>query len=254
MGSPERAPLASELIVLTALAGEAEALLAGAAPFPGAPAPGAFFRRTLASGRTVLVGFTGMGPAVARETARAAVRLGSPLVLAGVGGALRPDLQPGDLVLLEASQRDASSTSRMAFDPALTAELGRVFEAAGLPFRRGESVELASIAGTGEQKRALAARVPGAAVVAMEDLAVLEVAREAGIPCAAFRVVVDRIDDKVPDLTGALDGAGRPRPLHFAAKIARSPTLALALPGLARSFLASRATLDPALEAVLGLA
>ncbi|MBI3724130.1 hypothetical protein HY251_09295, partial [bacterium] len=65
--------------------------------------------------------------------------------------------------------------------------------------------------------------------------------------------VVDRLDDRVPDLTEALDGAGGPRPLRLASHLARRPSELLALPGLARSFGLARASLDRALEAALAL-
>lgn len=251
-----------ELLICTALASEAETLVRGARRRRGAvPDPGELHDLADASGRSALGGFTGMGSAAVERFFAA---LGaSPetrprrVVFGGLAGALRPDLAPGSLVLCESAVRVASTPEPAALPstPALVNRLARAFESTSLPFTRGLVLEVARIEGGPDAKRALAARHPQAHVVAMEDAAAIHAARALEAEIAIVRVVIDGLEDSLPDLSPALDAAGRPRPLAFAAHLARHPSAVLALPALARNFSVARTTLDRALKvAVAALA
>jgi nucleoside phosphorylase len=253
-GAPAAAATVPELCVLTALASEAESLVACSRAELGlVPAPAEIRRLFLAPSRDVWVGYTGLGREAVRATfaALSGERAPRRVVYAGVAGALRGDLATGDLVLLEGALGEGREGVRTS--PVLTASLATAFERAGLAFRRGWSLEIGKLAGTPDEKRELARRVPEACVADMEDHAALAAARELGpgVEVAAFRVVIDRLADNLPDLSSALDGAGRPRALQLAAHFLRRPGEITALPGLARSFGRARATLDRALSAAL---
>ncbi len=253
------------LLILTALASEAQSLVTLGRPEVGlVPPPGELrrvWRPTSGDAKEpraeeVWVGYTGLG----RAAARAAVlpfkgeRAPRRVIFAGVGGALRGDLDTGDIVVLEAAHTDTDETSRIETSPALTTALEAAFERSGLAARRrGSALEVGKIASTPDDKRALARRWPDACVLGMEEHAVLAAAREVGAEIAAFRVVVDRLQDTVPDLSPGLDGAGRPRALKLAAHLVRTPAALRALPALARNFGAAKAVLDRALHACLEL-
>jgi nucleoside phosphorylase len=246
-----------ELLVLTALAAEAEALVAGSALEPGiVETPAELHRLTAASGRTVLGGFTGLGAAAVRRAFGdlAARAPGRPrrVVFGGVAGALRGELERGELVLVEGALDEEGAA--VATDRVLTDDLARALEKAHIPFRRGLALEVGRVEGRPEAKRDLARRFPEALVVAMEDATAIRAARGLGAEVAVVRAVVDRLDDRLPDLSPALDGAGRPRPLRLAAHLALRPAAVLTLPVLARSFGRARAALDGALRASLELA
>lgn len=245
------------LLIVTALASEAQSLVSLGRPEVGlVPPPGELRRVWRPSSPEVWVGYTGLG----RVAGRAAIlpfkgdKAPKRVIFAGVGGALRGDLDTGDIVVLEGAFHDGSETERVETTPRLTAALEASFERSGLSARRrGSALEVGKIASTPDDKRALARRWPDACVLGMEDHAVISAAREIGAEIAAFRVVVDRLGDSVPDLSPGLDGAGRPRALKLAAHLVRQPAALRALPGLARSFATAKAVLDRALHAALEL-
>lgn len=241
--------------MLTALAAEAETLVEVGSPECGVavPPPAVLKRRMLPDGRDAWVGYTGTGPEAARA-ALAAFRDRPPKVVffGGVAGGLRGDLAAGDLVLLDSVVREGGSlveTSRELTD-AFAAALERHGVAAR---RKAMAVEVPRIASDPEAKRALARHFPEACVVAMEDHAVVAGARALGAQVVAFRVVLDGLGDHLPDLSPALDGAGRPRPLQFVRHLIGNPGTIRALPGLARTFGVARAKLDAAMEVALEL-
>ncbi len=244
------------LLIMTALASEAQSLVTLGRPEVGLVPPPGELRRVWRPSTEVWVGYTGLG----RAAARAAFlpfkgeRAPKRVIFAGVGGALRGDLDTGDIVVLESAFTDASETERVETTPRLTAALSEAFERSGLSARRrGAVLEVGKIASTPDDKRALARRWPDALVLGMEDHAAIVAAKEIGAEIAAFRVVVDRLVDSVPDLSPGLDGAGRPLALKLAAHLVRTPAALRALPGLARSFSTAKAVLDRALHAVLEL-
>ncbi len=157
---------AARLVVLAPLRIEAAALRAG---LPGA-----------------IVVRTGMGPRRASETARAAAANDAgAIAVAGVCGALAPDLRPGDVVVAtEVRHADGTVAARCSSGP-LAAALRR----AGIPARLGPIVSMDHLVRSGE-RAALAAT--GALAVDMESAWLAEAA--AGRPFAVLRVVADTPD------------------------------------------------------------
>jgi nucleoside phosphorylase len=246
------------LLILTALASEAESLVSLGKPEVGlVPPPGELRRIWRPQRNEAWVGYTGLG----RGAARAAIlpfkgdRAPKRIVFAGVAGALRGDLDTGDLVVVDAAVTDGvEGGERVETSPTLTAAVEAALERSGLSARRrGSGVEVGKILGVPDDKRALARRFPDACVVAMEDHAAILAARKVGAEIAVVRVVVDRLNDSVPDLSPGLDAAGRPLALKLAAHLVRQPSALRALPGLARSFGTAKAVLDRALHAFLEL-
>jgi nucleoside phosphorylase len=243
------------LLILTALASEAQALVAHGKPEVGLVPPPGELRRIWRAGKSeVWAGYTGLGA----DAARAAIlpfkgeRAPKRIVFAGVAGALRGDLDVGDLVVLEGAVSEGGGLAET--DTGFTAAVEAALERSGLASRRrGMALEVNRVVGAPDDKRALARRFPDACVVAMEDRAAIAAAREIGAEVAAFRVVIDRLGDSLPDLSPGLDAAGRPRALKLAAHLVRQPGALRALPGLARSFGVARSVLERALHAVLEL-
>jgi nucleoside phosphorylase len=243
-------------LILTALASEAQALVSLGRPEVGLiPPPGELRRVWRPNNNEVWVGYTGLG----RGAARAALlpfkdRAPSHVVFAGVAGALRGELDTGDIIIFDAALTDEKEGDRVETTPRLTARLEAALERSGLSARRhGTVLEVSKVIGDAEDKRALARRFPDACAVSMEDHAALAAAREIGAEVAAFRVVLDRLNDSMPDLSPGLDAAGRPRALKLAAHLVRQPGALRSLPALARSFNTAKAVLDRALHAVLEL-
>ncbi len=251
------------LLILTALATEADSLVSLGKPEVGlVPPPGELRRlfcpRPAEPGRPeeVWVGYTGLGRAVTRAAFLPFKGEKAPrrVIFAGVSGALRGALDTGDVVMLTGAFSDEPGSELAATSPGLTAALEAALEQSGINARRrGTSLEVSRIVSTPDEKRALARRYPDACVVSMEDHAAITAARELGAEVAALRIVLDRLVDSVPDLSPGLDGAGRPRALKLAAHLVRQPGALRALPGLARSFGIAKAVLDRALHAALDL-
>lgn len=238
--------MSAPLLVLSPLESEvADLLRALEARGRGEPvavaAPARVWR--FARGGEVLVGWTGMG-ATATRRALDGLLAARPAALLhlGVAGALRPDLEPGDAVVLTA----------VSFGPAT-----RPCEPPGpwaerLEARRGPAVSVDAPVGTPAAKAALATAHPQALVVEMESWWAAEAAAAAGVPYLGLRVVVDRLDQVLPDLGGALDEAGNPRPLKLAATLLRRPGTVRHLPALGRAFAQARARLTSLALAAIG--
>jgi nucleoside phosphorylase len=244
------------LLILTALASEAHSLVTLGRPEVGLiPPPGELRRVWRPRNVEVWAGYTGLG----REAARAAIlpfkgeKAPKRVIFAGVAGALRGDLDVGDIVLVEGALDEVSGT-RAETTPGFTATVEAALERSGLASRRrGVVVEVSRVVGSPDDKRSLARRFPDACAVAMEDHAAITAAREIGAEVAAFRIVVDRLSDSLPDLSPGLDAAGRPRALKLAAHLVRQPSALRALPSLARNFATAKGVLERALHAVLEL-
>ncbi|MBN1421608.1 MAG: hypothetical protein JXP34_22740 [Planctomycetes bacterium] len=187
---------------------------------------------------TVAVAATGVGPARAREVARALVESLSPaaVIAAGFAGALDPGLEAGDLVL---ATRILDRTGRIG-------ENVDTIEVAPLPdevlpeARRGAIACVPKIVATAEEKTALFLET-GATAADMESAAV---AREAaGIPFHAIRAITDRANEavEIPE-TRMIGRRGKPSILRLGLFVALHPRAGSALVRLAeRAKLAARA-------------
>ena len=174
----------------------------------------------------------------AAHAADAAVRLvdgGARLLVSfGLAGGLSGALKAGDLFL--ASEVCNASGQVLALAP-LPVEVG----AAAFQGGRLLSSDTPILAPTEKQRLA---RRWAAESVDMETFAIATVAAEAGLPCAAIRVVVDHAGMTVPAaITGCVDAFGRPQPGRLAATLLRRPALLPALVQLALADHEARKTL-----------
>lgn len=136
-------------------------------------------------GRRVAWCVAGVGRDAARRAARFMVDGHRPrlLVSAGFAGGLDPSLPRGALV--------EPVVVRDEFGAAATLPLAAAGQGGGA------IVTVDRIVRTPREKAALAAAT-AAVIVDMETLAVAEVARDAGLPCRAVRVISDAAGDELP--------------------------------------------------------
>ncbi|AEJ44629.1 purine or other phosphorylase family 1 [Alicyclobacillus acidocaldarius subsp. acidocaldarius Tc-4-1] len=139
------------------------------------------------------VASTGVGPARAADGLARLIRAERPALVVGAGvcGALDSGLRLGDLVLPAEAVTPEGSCAPLALDERLC-ELARRFAEAhgGSAQIGGRIVSVERIASTPADKRELARRFEASAVD-QETFAWAGVAREAGIPFVAVRVVLD---------------------------------------------------------------
>ncbi len=193
-----------------------------------APAPASLAAFSLRDGRRLVAGWTGMGEAATRAAIASLAGRVPALVHVGCAGALDPALDTGAGLLIRRVIRDGV----VGGDGVL--ELGPGPPAlAGL--REGCAVTVGAIVSAPADKAALRART-GGDVAEMETFEAVRAARAAGLEVICLRVVVDRADEQLPDLTAGLDEVGRPRPLAMARTLLRRPGATARLPRLARAF------------------
>ncbi len=209
--------LTPPLAAVVALAQERRAL-ASVLGAPRAERLGEFrvTRGTLA-GRSILLIQAGIG---AVRAGRASADLLDRLPCAGVwsvgfAGGLGSGLRRGDLVCADRlvwetgeglAQRAGGSAEPMA----------AALRAAGLRTHTGAVLTVGAPLGTAAAKRAAQART-GAVAVEMEAAGVAETAAARGVPWVALKVILDEVEDPLPELTagcttpeGDLDLRGLP--------------------------------------------
>ena len=181
----------------------------------------AALRDLLAAGRPELIMF-GMGPDCASTLCRqleARARLPEALALLGVAGGLDPELAAGDAVIastaLDAAGRQAPCTliglSGAVIGPMLT-----VSRALYTPAEKA------------------AGRDTGALAVEMEAYPLAAWASERGLPFVHARVILDPVDEALPDLGDVLDEWGRVRPVGLLRRLLAHPSHAAAMVRLQR--------------------
>jgi adenosylhomocysteine nucleosidase len=209
-------------------------------------------------GSTEIIGIaTGLGIRRAADAARRAMRLlvSIDLVIAtGVAGALGDALRPGDLVLadrliLETDEEDGSTPTTIAIPSADLARFHAALETRRLGFSTGAILTATRILKDGAAKRNARART-GAFAVDMESAAIAAEARQAGLPFACVRAVLDTIDEEVvgAELAGP---DGEVRPLAAASFVLRNPTAVVGLARMMRSLNRATTSLAAALEALI---
>jgi adenosylhomocysteine nucleosidase len=183
----------------------------------------------------------GTGPRRAGNAARALLAAGaSHLLSVGTAAALREGLAPGDLVV-PAAVTDGQESHNV--DETWRLSLVRQLSAAPGALDGGLLLSVEHVAATPEEKAALG-RDTGAVAVDMESSAVLAAGAEAGVPCAAVRVIVDPPGLAVPALVLAhCDEYGRPRLLALLAALLGDVRQFIPFLRLAQAFAASTRTL-----------
>ena len=155
------------------------------------------------------------------------------VLVAGLAGALAPDLAAGDLVLydrcLDARNERELAPGRdeiasIVMDDALPDILAALFHTAGQRVRVAPGITVGEVLVTAQAKLAFGAR-HRAAAVDMETFEIAVACREQGIPFAALRVVSDEAGQDLPDFNRAYDAAGRVLPAQMAAALLARPAV-----------------------------
>ena len=197
--------------IVSALAAEARTL--GPAARQGAEL------RRLADG--ALLAVSGIGEGAAAAAARRLVLAGATaLVSFGMAGGLDPTLICGAVLLPEevvARNGAAVSATAAEWRQRLRAALPASCIACGGRLLTSER-PLAS-----PQAKAAAWREWRAAAVDMESAAIAQVARQAGLPFIALRVIVDTASDRLPAAVIAASGGGQLRLGRLLAALLRAP-------------------------------
>ncbi|MFC5652008.1 futalosine hydrolase [Paenibacillus solisilvae] len=159
----------------------------------------------------------GVGPiAVAAKTAAALAAANYSLVIsAGIGGGFAGQAEVGSVVVatesvsadLGVETADAFlsfeelgfGTTRFQVNTGLVQSLTAALKAAGLTVASGPILTVSTATGTAEHAAALAARVPGAAVEAMEGYGVASAAHNLGIPFIEIRTISNQVGPRDRD-------------------------------------------------------
>lgn len=151
------------------------------------------FRAQL-NGHEVLLCLSGMEPSGARERVKRFLDENKPelMICSGLAGALRPHLNPGDLVVY-------------SDDSDLVGMTETALEDASIKFHVGPLKTMAKPVLTLEARRALAAECEEAIAVDMESQTVAALCREAGIRCLAIKGVSDGMEDDLSPILGGYE-------------------------------------------------
>lgn len=208
--------------VLAPTAGEARAL-ERVAPLAARP-PWSLFR-------------IGMGPRHAERATRELLARERPtaVLLAGLAGGLDPSLAIGDVVVADGHHPspDGQPEAAIATCPALTERLVRELGRERIPHRVGAFVTVDRVIADPTEKRSFGER--GWLAVEMEGLGVARACRDHDVPCASLRVVLDPVEHRLPDLSGAVDAEGEVRLVRLAWSLARRPWIVADLPPMVRA-------------------
>ncbi len=211
------------------------------------------FRAWLGSTQVVGVA-TGIGMRRAAQIAeRALDTISAPaLVIAtGVAGALRENLQAGDVILADKLIVDPPHDAAViAIPSADLAHFAAVLNRRGIKFATGAILSVPQVLQDAAAKRRAAA-ASGAIAADMESGGVAAAAHRRGLRFACLRAVLDTVDEEVvgAELAGP---EGEVNPLAAAGFMLRHPAAVLRLPAMLRSLNRAAAALAPALEALAG--
>lgn len=208
-----------KILIVTAVAAERDAVLRG-----------------LAGNDQYEVIAAGVGPAAAASRTAKTLAAGHYkfVISAGIGGGFPGQAPIGSLVIASAiiaadlgseTPEGFISVDELGFGsshiqpPAELAEqLSRTLQAAGLTATYAPILSVSTTTGTSETAAALAARVPGAAVEAMEGFGVAQAAQDFGLPVFEIRAISnlvgprDRDAWRIPEALQALEVASSKLP------------------------------------------
>lgn len=210
--------VAPSVLVLTAMAVEAEALVARIEGGRTTERGGLRVNEGRLGAAHVTVAVTGIGKvAAARACQRLLAESPRSLVLVGgISGGLGPQVPLGALVIGEAAVQHDFDARPLAAGPGVVPELGLArLDAAAEPTRRLRAAADAAGPGLGvpvhggllvsgdqlirsaTQRDRILADFPDALAVDMETAAIAHVARLEGVPWAAVRVISDTADERL---------------------------------------------------------
>ena len=163
------------------------------------------------------------------------------LISFGIAGGLDPALRPGRLIV--ARRVIGPGGLDLAAEPGLHRRFMELCASGGLAPADGTLASSTRMVNSPADKQVLHERL-GALAVDMESHAVAAVARSAGVPFAALRVVADPAERTLPGLVrDALDDDGRPRTALVLARLCLRPWAVPAVLQLRRDQAAALATL-----------
>jgi adenosylhomocysteine nucleosidase len=184
---------------------------------------------------------SGIGAASAYYAARSLLENGATgLISWGFAGGLTPEFSPGSLILPE--QILAPDQSVYNVDPLWHGQLYSRLESS-MKIHTGTLAESTVVLSNSTEKKAFF-RQTGAAAVDMESASIARAAKEAGVPFAVIRAIIDSVETLIPrSVLNSIDQSGRVRPLRLLSGIVRNPSEWIASFKMGRNFLAARATL-----------
>jgi len=190
----------------------------------------------------VCLSISGIGAEQAAKAGTALINHGADALLSwGCAGALCGDLQPGDLLLPQTIQPEASAP--LHTDSAWHAHLCRLLSGGCKPVT-GTLAGSAHIITEPAQKQSLY-QSSGAVAVDMESAAIAMVAHKAQLPFMAIRTIADDVETSIPAyISRAMDMHGNINPVRMLGLLLIHPTSWLQLIRLERQFSAAKATLS----------
>ena len=147
---------------------------------------------------------------------------GDGLLLLGFAGGLDPVLQAGDLVV--PNYYYAECGDRIAADPDMWRQSQAAATKAAMPVAPGDSLTVAAVAATSEEKRELYRR-HRIGSVNMEDYWAAELATDAGVPFLSARAILDPVHQALPSYLVGFSG----RPIKAALRVMPKPWRVLAI-------------------------
>ena len=160
------------------------------------------------------------------------------LIVAGLAGALSPQLKRGDAVVLDlchdartkSAFREKSSAceekASIACDDNLSKYLAETLRASGAPCFGGTGLTVDQIITRAKDKISLGIQY-NAMAVDMETYDLLTVCAEFGLPAAAVRVVSDEADCDLPDFNQALKPDGQLSNWQMALAMLKNPIISI---------------------------
>lgn len=189
----------------------------------------------------VLVHLSGVGRKRASRAAQSLLNRGATALLSwGTAGGLVPGLVPGSLVLPKTVMRSDSCLFQV--DPSWHERLRSRLEG-HMGLRSETLIESPTVLTTSEEKRALADRT-GAVAVDMESASVAFVAKQAGLPFVALRVISDPFDQTLSSsVVSAYDTSGHLKTRRLLRELVRHPEELLGWLSLTMNLRKARRTL-----------
>lgn len=169
------------------------------------------------AGEQVLLVRTGMGPARAQEATAVLIERHKPEAILSIGlaGSVVSEVRVAHLVIasqvyaLEGSLREepVAASNGLACDAALVELAVAAARQRGLAFREGASLTVPEVVGQPEVRRRIGESL-SVDIVEMESYWVGRVAADQGIPFLIARTIVDKVDDRLPNLPNVIDETG----------------------------------------------
>ncbi len=165
---------------------------------------------------------SGVGPDRARDAAEVAIEQHEPssVISIGVAGGLTNNLRRPSITIPSnvIRQRDGAEFQP---DDELRKQIVRLLNRADIFWQSVTSITTPTILFTRPEKREAAET--GAEIVQMEDAEWADVCAQAGVPFASIRVVMDALDDDIPN--EVVQWRGKPSALDIAVGAIRRPGL-----------------------------